>query len=65
MFRAKGLEYRAAAVMGCDNDVIPSPERLAEADLVAGLEEIYDTEHNLLYVACTRARDYLLVSVFP
>ncbi len=62
MFRAKGLEYRAAAVMGCDNDVIPSPERLAEADLVAGLEEIYDTERNLLYVACTRARDYLLVT---
>lgn len=45
-----------------DNDVIPSPERLAEADLVAGLDEIYETERNLLYVACTRARDYLLVT---
>lgn len=62
MFEAKGLEYRAAVVMACDNDVIPSPERLAEADLIAGLEEIYDTERNLLYVACTRARDYLLVT---
>jgi superfamily I DNA/RNA helicase len=48
--------------MACDNGVIPSPERLAEADLVAGIEEIYDTERNLLYVACTRARDYLLVT---
>lgn len=29
---------------------------------MAGLEEIYDTERNLLYVACTRARDYLLIT---
>ncbi len=62
MFQAKGLEYRAAVVMACDNGVLPSPERIAEADLVAGLEEIYDTERNLLYVACTRARDYLLIT---
>ena len=62
MLGAKGLEYQAVAVMCCDADVIPSPERLAEADVIAGLQEIYDTERNLLYVACTRARDYLLVS---
>ena len=62
MFEAKGLEYRAAVVMACDSDVIPSPDRLAEADLIAGIEEIYDTERNLLYVACTRARDYLLIT---
>lgn len=62
MFKAKGLEYRAAVVMACDNGVIPSPDRLAEADLVAGMEEIYDTERNLLYVACTRARDCLLIT---
>ena len=59
---AKGLEYRAVVVMACDSDVIPSPERIAEADLVTGLGEIYETERNLLYVACTRARDYLLVT---
>lgn len=62
MLGAKGLEYQAVAVMCCDADVIPSPERLAEADVIAGLQEIYDTERNLLYVACTRARDYLLVT---
>lgn len=62
MFDAKGLEYQAVVVMACDADVIPSPERLAEADIIAGLQEIYDTERNLLYVACTRARDYLLVT---
>lgn len=62
MWDAKGLEYRAVVVMACDSDVIPSPERIAAADLVTGLDEIYETERNLLYVACTRARDYLLVT---
>ena len=28
----------------------------------ADLEEIYNTERHLLYVACTRARDQLLVT---
>jgi ATP-dependent exoDNAse (exonuclease V) beta subunit len=26
------------------------------------LQEVYDTKRHLLYVACTRARDYLLVT---
>jgi len=26
------------------------------------LEDVYDTERHLLYVACTRARDHLLVT---
>lgn len=37
-------------------------EGVAEAEVIAGLQDIYDTERNLLYVACTRARDYLLVT---
>jgi superfamily I DNA/RNA helicase len=28
----------------------------------ADLEEVYDTERHLLYVACTRARDHLLLT---
>ena len=28
----------------------------------ADLEEVYNTERHLLYVACTRARDHLLIS---
>ena len=28
----------------------------------ANLEEVYNTERNLLYVASTRARDHLLVT---
>ena len=34
--------------------------------LFLDLQEVYDTERHLLYVACTRARDHLLVtSVAP
>ena len=29
---------------------------------LARLQEVYDTERHLLYVACTRARDHLLVT---
>lgn len=28
----------------------------------ADLQEVYETERHLLYVACTRARDHLLVT---
>ena len=62
MLEAKGLEYRAVAVIACDADVLPSPTRLAEAGFISGMEDIYETERNLLYVACTRARDELLVT---
>lgn len=62
MHAAKGLEFRAIAVMACDEDVIPLSERMAGIGDVAELEAIYETERHLLYVACTRARDRLLVS---
>ena len=62
MHLAKGLEFRAAAVMGCDDEVIPRQERIETAADHADLEEVYNTERHLLYVACTRARDYLMVS---
>ena len=62
MHAAKGLEFRGVAVMACDGDVIPSRERIEALTDDADLEEIYNTERHLLYVACTRARDYLLVS---
>ncbi|MGO9604007.1 MAG: UvrD-helicase domain-containing protein [Candidatus Binataceae bacterium] len=59
---AKGLEFRAVAVMACDDDVIPLQERIETAADDADLEEAYNTERHLLYVACTRARDHLLVT---
>lgn len=61
MHRAKGLEFRAVVVMACDDDVIPSEERIDSVTDDADLEEVYQTERHLLYVACTRARDHLLV----
>lgn len=62
MHLAKGLEFRAIAVMACDDEVIPSQGRIETVADEADLEEVYDTERHLLYVACTRARDYLLVT---
>jgi superfamily I DNA/RNA helicase len=66
MHLAKGLEFRAVAVMACDDEVIPLQERVETVGDDADLQEVYDTERHLLYVACTRARDHLLVtSVSP
>ena len=61
MHLAKGLEFRAVVVMACDSEVIPLQSRVESTVDEAELEEVYNTERNLLYVACTRARDYLLV----
>ena len=62
MHQAKGLEFRAVAVMACDDEVIPSQERIESVADFSDLEDVYNTERHLLYVACTRARDYLLVT---
>lgn len=60
MHLAKGLEFRAVAVMACDDEVIPSQARIEQVTDDADLEEVYNSERHLLYVACTRARDHLL-----
>ena len=62
MHQAKGLEFRAVVVMACDSEVIPLQSRIESTVDEAELEEVYNTERNLLYVACTRARDHLLVT---
>jgi mRNA-degrading endonuclease RelE of RelBE toxin-antitoxin system len=62
MHLAKGLEFRAVVVMACDDEVVPLQERIETVGDDADLQEVYDTERHLLYVACTRARDLLLVS---
>jgi len=62
MHGAKGLEFRAVAVIACDEDVLPDPDRLAAIGDIAEMETAYETERHLLYVACTRARDRLLIS---
>ena len=66
MHLAKGLEFRAVAVMACDDEIIPLRARIEAVTDDSDLEEVYNTERHLLYVACTRARDHLLVtSVAP
>jgi N-acetylglutamate synthase-like GNAT family acetyltransferase len=62
MHLAKGMEFRAVAVMACDDEVIPLQERIETVADEADLEEVYRTERHLLYVACTRARDRLLIT---
>jgi len=62
MHLAKGLEFRAVAVMACDDEIIPLQERIEAVGDAADLQEVYDTERHLLYVACTRARDHLLIT---
>jgi superfamily I DNA/RNA helicase len=62
MHLAKGLEFRAVVVMACDDEIIPLQVRIETVADNADLEEVYNTERHLLYVACTRARDHLLVT---
>lgn len=62
MHLAKGLEFRQVIVMACDDQILPDQDRIdTVADEVA-LDEVYDTERHLFYVACTRAREKLIVS---
>lgn len=62
MHLAKGLEFRAVVAMACDDEIIPLQSRIESVTDDADLEEVYNTERHLLYVACTRARDHLLVT---
>jgi len=62
MHLAKGLEFRAVVVMACDDEIIPLQERIETVGDDADLQDVYDTERQLLYVACTRARDHLLLT---
>lgn len=59
---AKGREFRAVVVMACDDEIIPLQKRIETVGDDSDLKEAYDTERHLLYVACTRARDHLLLT---
>ncbi len=66
MHLAKGLEFRGVIVMACDDEIIPLQERIEKVVDESDLLDVYETERHLLYVACTRARDQLvLTSVDP
>ncbi len=62
MHRAKGLEFRAVAVMGCDATTLPLDSVLSGFVDAADRDEFIEQERQLLYVACTRARESLLVT---
>jgi superfamily I DNA/RNA helicase len=62
MHLAKGLEFRVVAVMACDDEVLPLQSRIEGVGDDGDLQEVYDTERQLLYVAATRARDRLIIS---
>jgi ATP-dependent exoDNAse (exonuclease V) beta subunit len=53
---------KAVAVMACDEGLLPLESRIEQARDESELDEVYDTARHLLYVACTRARDQVLVT---
>lgn len=62
MHLAKGLEFRVVIIMACDYDIVPLAERIENAADESELEEVYNTERHLLYVAATRAREQLFIT---
>ena len=48
MHLAKGLKLWTVAVMACDDEIIPLPERSKSISEDSELEEVYNTERHLL-----------------
>jgi superfamily I DNA/RNA helicase len=63
MHAMKGLEFRAVAVIGVEEGVVPDPGAIT-ADVGDPLAHTQDLQRErcVLFVACTRARDHLYVS---
>jgi superfamily I DNA/RNA helicase len=57
-----GTDNLYVVVVACDDEVIPSQDRIETIVDDADLEDVYKTERHLLCVACTLARDHLLVT---
>ena len=62
MHRAKGLEFKAVAIVGCDLGVLPLRSVLDGMVDSADQALFVEQERNLLYVAVTRAREQVLVT---
>ncbi len=60
-FTVESLSPHRTLVVDQDDNLVDTLEA-AEGTDDADLEEVYNTERHLLYVACTRARDFLWVS---
>jgi superfamily I DNA/RNA helicase len=62
MHRAKGLEFKAVAVVGCDLGLMPLSTVLDGMTDLVDKNVFAEQERNLLYVALTRAREQLLIT---
>ena len=62
MHRAKGLEFKVVVVLGCEEGLLPLASVLKDIDDEADREAYVEQERQLLYVACTRSRERLLVT---
>lgn len=63
MHKMKGLEFRCVVVADVGERSVPMPNALTDADIDAQQhQQDLQAERNLLFVACTRARDLLLVT---
>ena len=61
MHRARGLEFRAVFIVGCSAEVLPQPYAGNDDDAEARTDH-EERERRLLYVAMTRAREFLWIS---
>jgi hypothetical protein len=62
MATGSGKTTVMAMLIACDDGVLPHQSRLELAADETEMDEVYETERHLFYVACTRARDRLLIS---
>jgi len=62
MHRAKGLEFKAVAVLGCEEGVLPLDSVAESLKDPVDRQNFLEHDRHLLYVACTRARERLLVT---
>lgn len=62
MHRARGLEFRIVVVMGCDLELLPHARVLENQFDDIDRENIIEKDKHAFYVACTRARENLLVT---
>ncbi|WP_319404683.1 3'-5' exonuclease [uncultured Desulfosarcina sp.] len=54
---AKGLEFPSVIIAGCNEGILPSPHAIKAGN--------FEDERRLMYVAITRARDNLMLTIRP